>query len=101
MWTGWLLNACVSGKSAMTHKASDRNIDALWAEEAERRIDAYERGEIDSIPIDKVMDKCLDWHKDELLEREAEGSNFSEWKDAKREIRDCAHGLVKLSDNSE
>jgi len=85
----------------MTHEASDRNIDALWAEEAERRIDAYDRGEIVSIPIDKVMDKHLEWHKDELLQREAEGGNFSEWSDAKWEIRDCAHRLVKSSDNSE
>jgi len=85
----------------MTHKASDRNIDALWAEEAERRIDAYDRGEIDSIPVDKVMGHCLEWHNDELLQRETEGGNFSEWNDAKREVRDCAHGLLKSSDNSE
>jgi len=35
--------------------APDPAIDALWADEAERRIDAYERGEIESLSIDEVM----------------------------------------------
>jgi putative addiction module component (TIGR02574 family) len=30
-------------------------LDALWAREAEDRIDAYERGEIDSIPAAEVF----------------------------------------------
>jgi len=37
---------------------SDRNaIDALWAKEAESRIDAYERGEINAIPAKDVFNK--------------------------------------------
>lgn len=32
-------------------------IDRLWAKEAEERIDAYERGELQSIPAKKVFDK--------------------------------------------
>jgi len=35
--------------------APDPAIDALWADEAESRIDAYERGEIESLSIDEVM----------------------------------------------
>jgi hypothetical protein len=30
--------------------ADQRDVDALWAEEAEARIDAFERGEIEAIP---------------------------------------------------
>ncbi len=33
----------------------DKAIDVLWAEEAESRIDAYERGEIESVPVHSVM----------------------------------------------
>lgn len=37
---------------------SDRNaVDELWAKEAESRIDAYERGEIDAIPAKDVFEK--------------------------------------------
>jgi len=32
-----------------------QDIDAAWAQEAEERIDAYERGEIDSSPANKVF----------------------------------------------
>jgi putative addiction module component (TIGR02574 family) len=32
-----------------------KDIDAAWAQEAEDRIDAYERGEISSSPSDKVI----------------------------------------------
>ncbi len=32
-------------------------IDALWAEEAESRIDAFERGEINSMPVKEVFRK--------------------------------------------
>ncbi|HKI46925.1 MAG TPA: addiction module protein [Balneolales bacterium] len=35
----------------------DSKIDALWAEEAERRIDAYEKGQIKSISLAKVLEK--------------------------------------------
>lgn len=32
-----------------------QDIDAAWAKEAERRIDAYEKGEISSTPADEVF----------------------------------------------
>lgn len=35
--------------------ADQREIDALWAEEAEARIDAFERGEIEAIPGPEVF----------------------------------------------
>ncbi len=35
----------------------DSRIDALWAKEAERRIDAYEKGEIKSVSLEKVLKK--------------------------------------------
>jgi len=33
------------------------NIDEAWAREAEDRIDAFERGEIDSLPLKRVFDQ--------------------------------------------
>lgn len=36
---------------------SRSEIDALWAQEAESRIDAYERGEISAIPAKEVFEK--------------------------------------------
>jgi len=33
----------------------DKVIDALWGEEAESRIDAYDRGEIKSVSVHEVM----------------------------------------------
>jgi putative addiction module component (TIGR02574 family) len=36
---------------------SRKTIDELWAQEAESRIDAYERGEITAIPAKKVFEK--------------------------------------------
>ena len=33
----------------------DKAIDALWAEEAERRLDAYERGEMESASVHEVL----------------------------------------------
>ena len=35
----------------------DKEISELWADEAERRIEAYERGELKSVSIEKVMEK--------------------------------------------
>lgn len=35
----------------------DRRIDNLWAQEAEDRLDAFERGEIKSVPAEQVFDK--------------------------------------------
>ncbi len=36
---------------------SRRTIDELWAQQAENRIDAYERGEITAIPAKEVFEK--------------------------------------------
>ena len=36
---------------------SDSEIDKLWAIEAESRIDAYERGELKAVSIEKVLEK--------------------------------------------
>ena len=35
----------------------DKELDELWAEEAESRIDAYERGEIKPLTIQEVIEK--------------------------------------------
>jgi putative addiction module component (TIGR02574 family) len=35
----------------------DREIDDLWAKEAESRIDAYEQGKIKAITLEKVLEK--------------------------------------------
>ena len=32
-------------------------VDARWAEEAEARIDAYERGELEAVPASKVFER--------------------------------------------
>ena len=37
--------------------APDKVIDQLWMEEVERRIDAYERGEIKALKIEEVLKK--------------------------------------------
>ena len=34
-----------------------KEIDDLWAKEAEDRIDAYERGEVGTVPIKQVFEK--------------------------------------------
>lgn len=39
--------------------ASDRDIDAAWAEEAERRMAAFERGEVSAKPVDEVIERLL------------------------------------------
>jgi len=35
----------------------DNAIDTLWAKEAESRIDAYDKGRLKSISIDKILEK--------------------------------------------
>ncbi len=35
----------------------DRNIDKLWAKEAEGRIDAYDQGNIKAISLKKILQK--------------------------------------------
>jgi len=39
----------------LTYRKPDPAIDKAWAEEAERRIDALERGETQTIPYEEVM----------------------------------------------
>lgn len=34
-----------------------KSIDSKWAEEAERRIDAFDRGEVEAIPADEVFEQ--------------------------------------------
>ena len=36
---------------------SDKEIDELWAREAEDRIDAYDRGKIKAISLEKILQK--------------------------------------------
>ncbi len=48
--------ADIADKLLMSLDTPDqREIDALWAQEAESRIEAYERGEIKAIPGDEVF----------------------------------------------
>jgi putative addiction module component (TIGR02574 family) len=35
----------------------DKDIDELWAKEAESRIDAYEKGKIRAVTLEKVLEK--------------------------------------------
>ena len=35
----------------------DKEMDELWAKEAESRIDAFERGKIKAVALDKVLEK--------------------------------------------
>jgi putative addiction module component (TIGR02574 family) len=37
--------------------APDPHLDALWAREAEDRLDAYERGELKAVPAAEVFDR--------------------------------------------
>lgn len=39
----------------LTYREPDPEIDKAWAEEAERRLAAYRRGETKSIPYEEVM----------------------------------------------
>ena len=44
-------------KLIATLDKSDKEIDELWAKEAEERIDAYDQGEIKAISLEKVLQK--------------------------------------------
>jgi len=37
--------------------APDSTIDSFWAKEADTRVKAFERGEIESVPAEKVFEK--------------------------------------------
>ncbi len=41
----------------LTIRDPDPGIEQAWAEEAERRLDAWERGETQAIPAEEVMDR--------------------------------------------
>ncbi|MDD2902139.1 MAG: addiction module protein [Syntrophales bacterium] len=36
---------------------SDQEIDKLWAQEAEERLEAYEQGKIKAVTLEKVLEK--------------------------------------------
>jgi putative addiction module component (TIGR02574 family) len=40
---------------ALNPTEPDPDMEKAWAEEAERRIDAYERGETSAVPLEEVM----------------------------------------------
>jgi len=40
---------------ASLDSAADRRIDELWGQEAEERLDAFERGEIKAVPASEVF----------------------------------------------
>jgi putative addiction module component (TIGR02574 family) len=42
---------------ASFHASSDPRLDELWVREAEDRLDAYDRGELDAIPAEEVFEK--------------------------------------------
>ena len=44
----------------------DREIDELWAKEAEDRIDAYVQGKIKAVPLEKILEKYK-WRMASLL----------------------------------
>ena len=44
-------------KLISTLDKSDKEIDELWAKEAEDRIDAYDQGKIKGISLEKVLQK--------------------------------------------
>lgn len=44
-------------KLISTLDKSDKEIDALWAQEAEVRIDAYDQGKIKAISLESVLQK--------------------------------------------
>jgi putative addiction module component (TIGR02574 family) len=40
-----------------------KRLDALWAEEVENRLDAYDQGELSGSPMDAVFEKIDKWPK--------------------------------------
>jgi len=49
--------ALVAEQLLLSLQSPDRDTDALWAEEAEARIDAYERGELEAVSVNEVFGK--------------------------------------------
>ena len=73
----------------------------MWAEEVESRIDAYDRGELESVSLDEIMDGYPAWHKAEIQRRENMPGDFSDWNDVKQKIRKmcCSGDPAKKSEN--
>jgi len=49
--------ATVAEQLLLSLQSPDEGMDALWAEEAEARIDAYERGELEAVSVNEVVGK--------------------------------------------
>lgn len=49
--------AAVAERLLMSLDVPDPEIDAAWAQEADARVEAYDRGEIESIPAEDVFAK--------------------------------------------
>jgi len=81
----------------MTSELSVKRIDQVWAEEAENRIDAYDRGELESVSVDEVIAGFSERHREVLQNRESEAGKFSDWTDAKQEMRDRVNCVSKLN----
>ena len=50
----------VAEQLLLSLQGPDVHMDALWAEEAEARIDAYERGELEAASVNEVVGKYED-----------------------------------------
>jgi hypothetical protein len=48
----WLIDRLLSGLDM-----PDKEIDALWAKEAESRIDAFEKGQLKAVTLETVLKK--------------------------------------------
>ena len=49
--------AIVAEQILLSLDRPDKEIDAIWATEAEERIDAYEQGAIEAAPVNEVLGK--------------------------------------------
>lgn len=49
--------AKVAEKLLASLDESDANLDAIWANEADARIEAYNKGEIEAVSVDEVFSK--------------------------------------------
>lgn len=47
----------VAEQLLLSLQSPDEGMDVLWAEEAEARIDAYERGELEAVSVNEVVGK--------------------------------------------
>ncbi len=52
--------AIVAEKLLFSLDSPDSKIDALWAKEADSRVEAYKKGEIEAIPAEEVFAKYRD-----------------------------------------